>query len=89
MRARVVRVRARLDPGDVKVLLMWRMCSVFAHGRQWAALSWGLRETFPTSNPDVLSAKFTNDLSRIVMMTLTVTHLINKVDKLRAKRARR
>ncbi|WP_416955209.1 hypothetical protein ACNKF0_01665 [Nocardioides sp. T5] len=74
---------------DVKVLLMWRMCSGFAHGRQWAALSWGLRETFPTSNPDVLSVKFTNDLSRIVMMTLTATHLINEVEKLHAKRARR
>ena len=74
---------------DVKVLLMWRMCSGFAHGRQWAALSWGLRETYPTSNPDVLSVKFTNDLSRIVMMTLTATHLINEVEKLHAKRARR
>lgn len=73
---------------DVKVLLMWRMCSGFAHGRQWAALAWGLRETFPTSNPDVVSVKFTNDLSRIVMMTLTATHLIKEVENLHAKRAR-
>jgi hypothetical protein len=73
---------------DLKVLLMWRLCSGFAHGRQWAALAWGLRETFPTSDPDVLSVKFTNDLTRVVMMTLTATHLIKEVEELHARRAR-
>lgn len=74
---------------DLKVLVLWRMCSGFAHGRQWAALTWGLRETFATSDPDVLAVKFTNDLPRIVMMTLTAKHLIDEVEKLHAKRARR
>jgi hypothetical protein len=73
---------------DLKILLMWRMCSGFAHGRQWAALSWGLRETFPTADPDVLAVKFTNDLSRIVILTLTATRLIDEVVKLHAKRSR-
>ncbi|MCR1785490.1 hypothetical protein KVF89_23330 [Nocardioides carbamazepini] len=74
---------------DLKVLLVWRMCSGFAHGRQWAALSWGLRETFPTADPDVLAVKFTNDLSRIVMLALTATRLIDEVVKLHAKRSHR
>jgi hypothetical protein len=74
---------------DLKVLLMWRMCSGFAHGRQWAALSWGLRQTFPTPDPDVLAVKFTNDLSRIVMLTLTATRLVDEVVKLHATRSRR
>jgi hypothetical protein len=47
-------------------LLMWQLCSGFAHGRQWANLAMNAMELTPTSEEDLKSVRFTTDYKRLL-----------------------
>lgn len=67
---RIVRLAAAdasLDP-DL-VALIWRSCSGFAHGRQWASLSLLKREISPHStDSDVRTVRFTASIEQVLLM---------------------
>jgi hypothetical protein len=60
-----------LDP-----LLIWRLCSGFAHGRPWATLGMNERELSPDLKEGVYEVRFTTDRKRLLGVTLPAYYLM-------------
>ncbi|MGJ5666365.1 hypothetical protein QLG13_00630 [Rhodococcus aetherivorans] len=61
------------------VLFAWRLCSGYAHGRQWALLGGSDREEHPTVDPDVVNIKLTASTRNTLFVTLESLHLLSDV----------
>jgi hypothetical protein len=55
---------------SASVLFIWRLCSGFAHGRQWASLGLLDREVTPSGQPDVSRMRQTNSLDKVLSIGL-------------------
>jgi hypothetical protein len=66
-------------PPDTTIspLFMWRLCSGFAHGRNWASLGLLAREVTPTGQPGVSHMRQTNSLDRVLSAALTAYELFS------------
>ena len=67
------------------VLLIWRLCSGFAHGRTWATLAWLEQEIHDSTDTDV-RLKVTNSLDRVLMVTLTAVEVLDRALRLYGER---
>lgn len=72
---------------SVEVLLLWRICSGFAHGRPWAYLNLSDREQFPTEDPGVHHIKMTASTASTILPALSAVDLLREVLKLHGGRA--
>jgi hypothetical protein len=68
------------------VVLPWRLCSGFAHGRPWAYLGSLHREERDRGN-DIVNLKLTSDLGRTLYPALAAMRLLEKFLRLYAARA--
>lgn len=75
-----------LDSG-LGVLLPWRLCSGFAHGRPWASLAFAAREEHPTADPGVMTIRFTSDLTRALYLTRAAMNLVDAVLRIHEQRS--
>jgi hypothetical protein len=80
---------AEADSPDLSlgVVLPWRLCSGFAHGRPWAYLSMLNRDVESTADSDVLQVRLTNDLWRVQYPALAAMHLLEHFLRLYADRS--
>ncbi|MDT5012662.1 MAG: hypothetical protein QOH57_4279 [Mycobacterium sp.] len=68
--------------------LMWKVCSGFAHGRQWASFAMNAAEITPTVETGVKSVRFTSDHKRLLVGGWPAFHLMDEVIRLFNDRAR-
>ncbi|MFC9997022.1 hypothetical protein [Nocardia sp. NPDC127526] len=61
------------------VLWAWQLCSGFAHGRPWAILGASDRETYPTSDPDVVNLRLSANPVAVQFVALEALHLLTDV----------
>lgn len=71
----------------VGVLLAWRLCSGFAHGRPWAFLGVLEQERVTIADSDVLEVRLTNDFARSLYPVLAGMHLTEVVLRLQQQRS--
>ena len=71
----------------VGVLLAWRLCSGFAHGRPWAFLGVLEQERVTVADSDVLEVRLTNDFARSLYPVLAGMHLTEVVLRLQQQRS--
>jgi hypothetical protein len=72
------------------VVLPWRLCSGFAHGRPWAYLGTSKREEEPSpGDPDVVLVRFTSDRTRVLYPALASLQLLERFLRLYEARAGR
>ena len=69
------------------VLLAWRLCSGFAHGRPWAFLGVLEQERVTVADSDVLEVRLTNDFARSLYPVLAGMHLTEVVLRLQQQRS--
>jgi hypothetical protein len=70
------------------VLLMWQVCSGFAHGRQWANLGMNAMEQQPTEEEGIATIRLTTDHKRLAVATLPSFKLMDDVVGLFTNRSR-
>lgn len=70
------------------VLLMWQLCSGFAHGRPWANLGMNAMEQHPTDAEGVVTVRMTSDHKRLALATLPAYYLMLDVANLFSNRSR-
>lgn len=58
------------------VLLMWQVCSGFAHGRPWANLGMNAMEQHATHEEGVVTVRMTTDYKRLAAAALPAYHLM-------------
>lgn len=68
------------------VVLPWRLCSGFAHGRPWAYLGFSVREEFGRE-ADIVNVKLTSDLDRALYPALSAFQLLQRFLRLYMDRA--
>jgi hypothetical protein len=61
------------------VVLPWRICSGFAHGRPWAYLGVSDREVVDTGEADVLGIRLTSNASKALYPVLAAMHLLQRL----------
>jgi hypothetical protein len=66
--------------------LMWRLCSGFAHARDWARWSWLDIDRIGEKKGDVVTTKTTTSIERVMMMTLGAHELLTVARPLYDKR---
>jgi hypothetical protein len=71
-----------------RVLLMWQVCSGFAHGRPWANLFINAMEKHPTEEEGIFDVRMTTDDKRLALATLPTYHLMAAVVGLFTGRSR-
>jgi hypothetical protein len=84
-RARIVRESAAATTFDGDTLeLVWRTCSGLAHGQQWATLGMLERESVVDADgdPDVVRLQLSASGDSLVLMTKTITLLIDRAWRL-------
>lgn len=69
------------------VLLPWRICSGFAHGRPWAYLGVSDLETAATEDAEVLSVRLTSNEAKALYPALAAIHLLERLLCLYEQRA--
>jgi hypothetical protein len=74
---------AHLDPG--LAVFVWRACSAFGHGRQWAPLSLLRRESQPRSE-GVADVRLTSSVEQVATMAGTAVMLNYRAIELYNKR---
>jgi hypothetical protein len=75
--------------GKMDVLLMWRVCSGFAHGRTWPQLGFSANERTPIpGNPDMVGVRFTSSYVRALSMVTASRQAIEAAIALFEERAR-
>jgi hypothetical protein len=68
---------ATTHSSGVDPLLMWKVCSGFAHGRPWASLLMNERQNQPGTEVDgVTQVQMTADLTRVLAVALPAFHLM-------------
>jgi hypothetical protein len=60
------------------VLLPWRICSGFAHGRPWAYLGFSELEKRTGRTPEIVNVQITTDLSRALYLAWSATATLNE-----------
>lgn len=70
------------------VLLPWRLCSAFAHGRPWANLSFSERQEVPTADPNIVAMRFSTDMGRALYLVLAAMNLTEELLQLHTQRSR-
>lgn len=70
------------------VLLPWRLCSGFAHGRPWASLALLDRDEVPIDIPGMRGVKLTSDLGRTLYAPLAALQFLERFLKLYEQRAK-
>lgn len=60
------------------VVLPWRLCSGFAHGRPWAYLGSLDLEKTPGPSSDITHVRMTSDLTRALFPNLAALHLLER-----------
>lgn len=66
----------------LRPLLIWQVCSGFAHGRPWAALAMNEMDRRPTEASGVSLVRFTADHTRLLAVTMLAMHLLEDVLRL-------
>lgn len=69
------------------VVLPWRICSGFAHGRPWAYLGVSDQRVTDTSEPDVVGVQLTSSASKALYPTLAGVHLLERLLQLYQQRS--
>lgn len=70
------------------VVLPWRLCSGFAHGRPWAYLgSLNRVEERSETDPDVVNVQLTSDLSKVLYPSLAALQLLERYLRLYERRS--
>lgn len=69
------------------VLLMWQLCSGFAHGRPWAYLGASGLEERATADPTISNIKMTANTGTVLLPALSALRLLQRVLKLYELRA--
>jgi len=81
--------KAHLGPEKMDILLMWRLCSGFAHGRSWPILGFASNITTPIpGRPDLVGVKSENSFTRVLAMALTAHDAVQVALELYQFRAR-
>ena len=69
------------------VVLPWRLCSGFAHGRPWAYIGSLELEKKPGEASGVMNVKMTSDLTRALYPNLAALHLLERFLRLYEQRS--
>lgn len=64
------------------VLLPWRVCSGFAHGRPWAYLGVSDREVTDSGEGDIVGVRLTSTLAKALYPNLAAVHLLERLLRL-------
>ena len=69
------------------VVLPWRVCSAFAHGRPWAFLGISDIDVAPTEDTEILEVRFTSNLMKALYPTLAAVQLLDRLLRLYEQRS--
>jgi len=69
------------------VVLPWRLCSGYAHGRPWAYLGASEREEAPSTSADLVNVQLRSSLSRALYPNLSALQLLERFLRLDEARA--
>lgn len=83
----IVRYAESLAVNSGNVLIAWRWCSGFAHGRRWPALAGLEREVFTNEEGEVLQIRLTSEPGRVLFGALIGLDLMKQLLVLYDKRA--
>lgn len=61
------------------VILPWRVCSGFAHGRPWAYLGVSDLEVTDTGEGDVVGVRLTSNLAKALYPSLAAIQLLDRL----------
>ena len=67
---------------ELGVLLPWRLCSGFAHGRPWAYLGMSDREEAETDDENVVNLRLTSNETKALYPTLAAMRLLQRLLRL-------
>jgi hypothetical protein len=82
-------VRFRWSPRDLPlgVVLPWRVCSGFAHGRPWAYLGVSDVRVTETGEGDVVGVRLTSNLAKALYPSLAAIQLLERLLRLYEQRS--
>jgi len=69
------------------VVLPWRVCSAFAHGRPWALLGVSDLDVAQTKDSEIVEVRFTSNLMKALYPTLAAVQLLERLLQLYGQRS--